>query len=231
MNRKSAWVLGVLLFSACVACLVDSLHAGFWSRRAARLGEQPQQRVTTLPEDGRLPTITVMHHDNWLERPAEKALIEKWRELPEWQRFNGKYHWVSYPESSEAYQQRMKADYPILPAIVAQDADGKVVFKDHGGETLVVKAVATTESPEECRNCRRSVHKSVDVNVDKGTDVGKSNISVVVEPPAPVPDRVGIREKEADGGFWALLIVGSIVSGLVTAAIMFVMRVRQTPTP
>ena len=50
MNRKSAWVLGVLLFSACVACLVDSLHAGFWSRRAARLGEQPQQRVTTLPD-------------------------------------------------------------------------------------------------------------------------------------------------------------------------------------
>lgn len=235
MNRKSFWVSGVMMFCICMLCLVDSLQAGYRGRRT-RISEQPQQpqqRVTKLPEDGRLPTVTIMHHDDWTERPAEKALIEKWRELPDWQeRFQGNFHWVDYPESSEAYQQRMKEDNPILPAIVAQDADGKVIYKDHGGEALTVKAIAfetPTEAPEECKNCRRSVHKSVDVDVDKGAAVNKPNISVLVERPPVVPDKVGIREKETESGFWQILIVGCVLSFVAAFAVMFAIRVRQTP--
>lgn len=230
MTRK-LWLLACMCFMALICIFVADADGGIFGRGGRRMidNARPEQRITNLPEDGDLPTITVMYHDDWQQRPEEVALIEQWRTRPEWQAMNGRFHWVTYHETSEPYQSRMKKDYPVLPAIVAQKPSGEVFFKDQGGADLVVKSVAVGSNCDG-GDCGRRTVAPWNQNPPPNRS---TSVSVVVEPPAApaLPPRVPPADQQAadKSVFWGaaavLAILGAIVSLVVTFAVQFHRRV------
>jgi hypothetical protein len=234
MEGKKSLCFAVALIALGLATLCDARPA---ERRAARqsanVAEQPQQRITQLVDDSAWPTLTLMYHDDWAARPEERAAIDKWRSMPEWQELAGKFHWIALPASSQMYQERMHADYPQLPAIVAQKADGQVFFKDHAEAANAAPGGLLNRRKNDCdKNCdcnRTVLPWNHQPPPDRRTDV---NVIVDGEPPAPppVPDRVGSDEGKFTGGVIAIAVLGVLLAGLLGAGVFVITAGKSAAT-
>lgn len=177
----------------------------------------PQALITVLPADPDVGYCTILAHDDWSTRPGERALIEHWLSLSEVQDLAAHGRYFAWCESDPIYQQRERANNPILPAIVIQDAQGCVLYKDHGD------AVGDTDV-----DAMLGKHKHQLFLPWRKTVVLKTTppptVNVAVTPPPPVPDKVPLQESPAAKDSYTTLLAVSCVIVAVLAGIYFFRR-------
>jgi hypothetical protein len=216
MHRISRVCLVVMAMAAIAFAIVQPADA---ARPAARA---PSQQITRLPEDADLATVTVMYHDDWANRPEERALIEQWRALPQWQEMAGKFRWEPYAESSQQYKFRLRQNYPVLPAIVAQDAQGKVFFKDSAPvRDALIRVSTPAAAPERERRtvCPWNHCPPPERTVD---------VKVITESPAapPLPPQVGVDNGPGPGAILAVGFGMFILALVIGVVVGFARRVK-----
>ena len=218
MRAKLCFVAAAIAASVLLA---SDAQAGPFGRRANvdLQAAEAEARIMNLPDDSAMGYVTIIVHSDWLARPDEVALVEKWQAMPEVAGLAGKAHFLSYTEKDPLYQQRLAANNPLLPAIIVQDHEGYVLFKDHGWVPPGKRAIFPWNNrPAPCPG--------------PGPCPGpKPDVNVVVQP--PVPDRLALKETAQaadDPSPWllvALLIVVAIGVCVATFAVQFHRRVNQ----
>ena len=91
-----------------------------------------QAEVIELPNDGKSYYATLLLHDDWRSRTAERTIAASFAADPLLSSLRAQTHWNTYLESNPLYKERFAKSCPILPALLIQDSDGKVLLKLSG---------------------------------------------------------------------------------------------------
>jgi hypothetical protein len=202
------------------AWLPATAEGGLFGRRSATwqyAAEEPEARITLLPDDSAFSYVTIITHADWQSRPEEVAQVERWQAMPEVAGLAGKAHWLRYTEKDAIYQTRLREHSPVLPAILVQNHEGYVMFKDYAGSPAAGRPVIFpwNKRPAPCPGPQPGPAPKPDINV-------------VV---APIPDRVPLREpisqKEPDGGSAWILVVSLIAVAIVVAVVTFAVQFHR----
>lgn len=137
--------LGIVLSAALVAavmvgwlCLVVDRQADAIARantRVEALGDAlVGAEVVDLPDDGKAYYTTLIVHDDWRQRAAERALVAAFETDQLLRSAKSQTHFNLYAASNPLYAQRFAKSVPTLPALLIQDATGKVYLKLSGDE-------------------------------------------------------------------------------------------------
>jgi len=137
--------LGIALAAALIAavtigwlCVAVDRQADAIAQAQARveaLGDAlAGSEVVDLPDDGRAYYTTLIVHDDWRQRAAERALVAAFETDPLLRSAKAQTHYNLYTASNPLYAQRFARSVPTLPALLIQDATGKVYVKLSGAE-------------------------------------------------------------------------------------------------
>jgi len=91
-----------------------------------------RERVIQLPEDGQAYHTTVIVSANWRERRSERYLLGWFASHPGLASLKAQTHFHQYDTTDALYKTRLAHAVPDTPAVVVQQADGKVVYKASG---------------------------------------------------------------------------------------------------
>jgi hypothetical protein len=138
MSRNGIFVALLVLLIGLGACVllwhdqrINATHEQVVATTQAPVAEE----VLELPEDGQVYHISVMVHDDWRARGGERRLVAWWQVHPALVSLKAGTHFHVYTESDRVYQTKLKHACPTLPAVIIQDANGKVHFKCSGENT------------------------------------------------------------------------------------------------
>ena len=105
-----------------------------------RLGKKTvEERIVDLPNDGHLYHVVVLLHDNWRQRPRDRALMAWFQAEPRLASLKAQVHFHAFTES-DSYTRRHAAGYK-LPAVLIMSDAGRVVWKGSEGGALPTSAV------------------------------------------------------------------------------------------
>ncbi len=164
----------------------------------------PEARVTSLPEDGQASYVTLMVHADWQSRPEEVSQIEDWKVRATAVAGPGA-HWLLYTEDEAMYRERLAQSNRVLPAIMVQDHQGRVLFKDYAvlAKTADGKAIYQDYAAQAKHAPAGIVHfvsgmQPVDApgEVDVGVSLFKRHKKCCPGPapcPGPGPDKVDVN--------------------------------------
>jgi hypothetical protein len=183
----------------------------------------PVAAAAELPaNDDTAGYVTAIVHDT--PTPAEANLVAVCNALRPVAAVN------VYRQSSRHYRQRLAGENPTVPAMYAQEADGRLVYKQ-SGECLpktreAAAAVCEGIRDRLCPDGKCGPRKTPDAE-PKTTNVHVDPITVeVVKPPAavdlPVPPKTGPNGNE----FAIVLVLAMMAVAAIAAAIKFTRRVN-----
>lgn len=101
-----------------------------------------RERIVELPDDSKTYYVTLFLNDNWRTRPEQRAMVAAWDSDPRLRSIKSQVRFNVYPQSDPLYQSKFKSRYPVLPAVVVQDQDGKVYSKVSGADATDTEKVA-----------------------------------------------------------------------------------------
>ena len=91
----------------------------------------PNNSMVTLPEDAEAMHVSMFVHDDWSQRPRERAMVALAGNLADVQRV---VHWHIYGENNPTYRSQLADKVPVteFPVVMVQTKDGTVVAKVSG---------------------------------------------------------------------------------------------------
>jgi hypothetical protein len=185
---------------------------------AAALALASQVSAADVQPDANTGYVTLALHDDWQGRPSEAQAVAALDGLRPCLVVN------AYCQSSRQYGQRLRPWYPTLPAVSAQEPNGKLVYAA-AGENVPKTAAAWKDikgklcdrlcpdgkcGPPKPQPGPQQVHiDPVDVNVNLPQNLP------LPEPPKPSPPK---PEPQFP---WPLAIVVVILAGVVSLIVAF----------
>jgi hypothetical protein len=162
--------------------------------------------------------MTLCLHDDFVQRPVELAGVEACKALKPYLVVN------TYCQSDAMYQDRLKDACPQIPAAVAQDPTGKVIWKESGG-TFPSTAPTWSDVADRIRNkCKGDKCKGGQCDTDtKPKPIGTTVNNTINQIPVSVPiEAVKPEAPKPEAEFpWLLLLGVLIVTAVVAVAVSF----------
>ncbi|HUT91891.1 MAG TPA: hypothetical protein VMY37_20520 [Thermoguttaceae bacterium] len=112
-----------------------------------RVEAAPREEVIDLPEDGQEYHLSIFVHDDWRKRSQERSLVAWFEAETRLKSVKAASLYHLYTSANPLYAARFKATVPTLPAVMIQDATGKVHYKA-SGENLPTSALECGDQVE-----------------------------------------------------------------------------------
>ena len=172
-----------------------------------------EEGVLDLPKDGGAWHLSLFLHDDWPDRPGEKALVDNWSTKPELVSIKKQVSFHTYTPSHPRWP-RYQGSVPAIPTTLLQDASGRVYFREYGTNPAIAEYTlgddrAAEESARSMsyepgrlverlgdlfRNRRRICPDGLcrpKPKPDVEPPVDKPDVPTVEPPPVPVPESGG----------------------------------------
>ena len=200
--RKALVVAGLAALALVLVWQIQTAErqSGQIQSIAQRQDLPVEEEVVNLPEDGNLYHISVVVHDDWQARPVDRQLVGLWSSDRRLLSLRAQTNYHFYTQGDATYQANLAHAIPDVPAVVVQDASGKVHYKASGNAVAEPKGILKNLLAKICPNCPRPGPKPNDTPAPVPTPQ-----PVVPDTPV-IPDTPFIDETETEQFPWALLV-------------------------